>query len=178
MQSKKSLCCCCCCCYSAIYQVAFRQLFFGRFLTFLDVFAQLHNKEGAHTGMTRGWHGDDTGMTQGWHRANMAGDYISQSQSKFILVLFPLEDQREKNFLWGTKRKKKSSRGLRKGSFCFLWSPKGFFFHLVPQRKFFSLWSPKGKKICSWGGGPVYFFTIFLAIFFNMWKNYSNFVTF
>ena len=64
---------------------------------------------GCH-GMTRGWHGDDTGMTQGWHRANMAGDYISQSQSKFILVLFPLEDQREKNFLWGTKRKKKSSK--------------------------------------------------------------------
>ena len=59
-------------------------------------------------------------------------------------------------FLWGTKgkktsfggprEKKSSSRGLKKGSFYFLWSPKESFFHLVPQRKFFSLWYPKGKK--------------------------------
>ena len=62
------------------------------------------------------------------------------------------------SFLWYPKGKKasfggprpreqkSSSRGLKKGSFYFLWSPKESFFHLVPQRKFFSLWYPKGKK--------------------------------
>ena len=73
-------------------------------------------------------------------------------------------------FLWGTKgkklplgdqEKKSSSRGLKKGSFSFLWSPKGFFFHLVPQRKFFSLWSPKGKKFAHGGEDRYIIFSNF-----------------
>ena len=61
-----------------------------------------------------------------------------------------------KNFLWGTKRKKSSSRSLKKKEvFNLLWCPKGSFFPLVPQR----------KKIWSGGGGPGQFFIFFWQFF-------------
>ena len=76
-----------------------------------------------------------------------------------------------KNFLWGTKR------GLKKGSFYFLWSPKGSFFsHLVPQRKFFPFGTPKEKK-CSRGGGPGQFFLFFWQ-YFSQCEKITQFLEF
>ena len=77
---------------------------------------------------------------------------------------FPLGDQREKNFLWGTKWKKNPLGDQRKLKLPFL-SPQRNFFSLGPPKEVFFPLVPQRKKNCSWGGGPVYFFSFFLAIF-------------
>ena len=92
-------------------------------------------------------------------------------------IFFPLGDQREKNFLWGTKWKKNPLGDQRKlklpffkplEELFFSWSPKGSFFPLVPQRKI----------NCSWGGGPVYFFSFFFGNFFQHVKKLLKFWNF
>ena len=91
-------------------------------------------------------------------------------------------------FLWGTKgkklplgdqEKKSSSRGLKKGSFSFLWSPKGFFFPFgAPKEVFFPL-VPQRKKNLLMGGRTGIFFHYFFGNFFQHVKkliNFGNFV--
>ena len=77
----------------------------------------------------------------------------------------------------GDQEKKSSSRGLKKGSFYFLWSPKGSFFHLVPQRKFFTLWYPKGKKIAQGVEDRGKFFLFFWQ-FFSQCEKITQFLEF
>ena len=86
---------------------------------------------------------------------------------------FPLWYQMEKktSFGGGTKR------GLKKESFYFHWSPKGFFFHLMAQRKSFSFWYPKGKKILI-GWWTWQFFLFFFWQFFQTWEQVFNFWNF
>ena len=89
-------------------------------------------------------------------------------------IFFPLGYQREKTSFGGPREEKSSSRGLKKGSFYFLWSPKGCFFHLVPQRKFFYLWYPKGKKLAQEVEDRGKFF-YFFGNFFQHVKKLPNF---
>ena len=68
--------------------------------------------------------------------------------------------QMDKNFKSGL---------LKKEVFISFGPPKEVFFHLMPQRKFFSLCYPKEKKNALAGANLFYFF----GNFFKHMKNYS-----
>ena len=91
-------------------------------------------------------------------------------------------------FLWGTKGKKTSFGApngkknplgdQRKQKLPFLKPLEDFFFLFVPQRKFFFPLVPQRKINCSWGGGPVYFFSFFFGNFFQHVKKLLKFWNF
>ena len=90
---------------------------------------------------------------------------------------FPLGDQREKNFLWGTKWKKNPLGDQRKLKLPFFKPLEELFFSWSPKGSFFPFGPPKEKKLLM-GGRTGIFFLLFFGNFFQHVKKLLKFWNF
>ena len=91
--------------------------------------------------------------------------------------VFPLGDQREKNFLWGTKWKKNPLGDQRKLKLPFFKPLEELFFSWSPKGSFFPFGPPKEKKLLM-GGRTGIFFLLFFWQFFSTCEKITQILEF